>query len=433
MNYAQALEYIHSVNWVFCKPGLERISELCKALGNPEKQLKFVHIAGTNGKGSFCAMLSSILTSAGYKTGLYTSPYIKCFNERMMINGQMIENEELVSLVEEVRPIADAMEDKPTEFELITALAFLYFARNHCDIVVLECGLGGRLDSTNVIENSVLSVITGVDLDHTSILGNTVEAIAEEKAGIIKEGRPVLFGNNSHEHEALGVIRRVACMKKAPLVVTDESLLSNIRYSIDQTIFDFDEGKDYVLPLLGVYQPYNAASVLTAVKSLRYSGYEISEEAVKDGLSRVSWPARFERLSRDPVVIYDGGHNPQGIAAALKSIKTYFPENKFLLLTGLMRDKDYHRMIGSLAPLVKKVYTVTPDNPRSLPADELADVYRSYQVEAEAFDNTAVAVRSAMKAAKESGLPLFILGSLYLYCDVYRYVEENETLFSSEA
>ena len=199
MNITEALEYIHTVNWTFCKPGLERTYELCSQLGNPQNNLKFIHVAGTNGKGSFCSMLSSVLLAQGYKVGLYTSPYIKCFNERMQINGEMISDDELCQITEKIKPVADKMQDKPTEFELVTAIAFEYFSRNKCDYVVLECGLGGRLDSTNVISTSVLSVITGISLDHTAILGNTISEIAREKAGIIKSGVPCLWCGSSSE------------------------------------------------------------------------------------------------------------------------------------------------------------------------------------------------------------------------------------------
>ena len=194
MTYQETLAYIHNINWCFCKPGLERTRTLCEKLGNPQKELRYIHVAGTNGKGSTCAMLESILRAAGYKTGLYTSPYVRRFNERMQVNGEPIADEELVEITEFVRPVADAMEEKPTEFELITAIAFEYFRRQKVDVVVLEVGLGGRLDSTNVIENPLLSIITGIAFDHISLLGNTLQAIAAEKAGIIKPGCPVLFG-----------------------------------------------------------------------------------------------------------------------------------------------------------------------------------------------------------------------------------------------
>ena len=229
MNYNEAIQYIHSVNWQFCKPGLERVSELCKRMGDPQNSLKFVHVAGTNGKGSFCSMLDSILRHSGLKVGLFTSPYIMEFNERMRINGENISDSELVSLVEEIRPICDSMEDKPTEFELITAIAFLYFARNKCDIVVLECGLGGRLDATNIITNPLLSVITGIAFDHTSILGNTIREIAAEKAGIIKNGVSVLWCG--HDEEAKRVIEAKAAEVGAPMLCTAQN--EQRGYSVD--------------------------------------------------------------------------------------------------------------------------------------------------------------------------------------------------------
>ena len=237
MNYQEALEYIHSINWAFCKPGLERIGELCEKLGHPERKLKFIHVAGTNGKGSFCSMTESVLRAAGYKTGLYTSPYIKEFDERMQINGENISNDELVELTEYVKPIADSMEDKPTEFELITAVAFEYFARNNCDVVVLEAGLGGRLDSTNIIDTPVLSVITGIALDHTAILGDTVEKIAAEKAGIIKKGVPVIFGGD--DDTAAQVIKAKADEMGSEFIRVDYEKLKNVNATLDGTDFDY--------------------------------------------------------------------------------------------------------------------------------------------------------------------------------------------------
>ena len=214
MNYEEALEYIHGISWTFCKPGLERISALCKALGDPQKKLKFIHIAGTNGKCSTSAMLESVLRESGYKTGLFTSPYIRTFNERMRVDGENISDGELAEITEYVRPFADDMTDKPTEFELISAIAFEYFSRNNCDVVVLEAGMGGRLDSTNVIDSALLSIITGIALDHTAFLGDTVEKIAAEKAGIIKCGCPVLFGGEDDAAER--VIRERAAEMNAP-------------------------------------------------------------------------------------------------------------------------------------------------------------------------------------------------------------------------
>lgn len=413
MDYAECLEYIHGISWSFCKPGLERIGELCQRLRDPERELRFVHVAGTNGKGSFSSMLSSVLRAEGYKVGLYTSPYIKVFNERMQINGENISDEELVALTEYVRPIADSMKDKPTEFELITAIAFEYFKRNKCDIVVLEAGMGGRLDSTNIIENSLMSVITGIALDHTAFLGDTTAKIAAEKAGIIKKGRPVLFGGTDAEAEA--VIRKRAEEQGSPLRVTDCSKISSLKMTLDGSRFDFGEHKDIYIRLLGTYQPKNAANVLTAVDMLREEGIEISERAVREGLRRAKWPARFEVLSRDPLVIFDGAHNPQGIAAAVESIKLYFGGNKVYIMTGVLRDKDYTAIARDLADVASKAFTLTPDNTRALSAEEYAEVLRDAGIEAYPNESIKGAFERAKQEAKKDGVPLVCLGSLYVY------------------
>ena len=321
MTYDEALEYIHGVSNFFCKPGLERIAELCDRLGNPQKHLKFIHVTGTNGKGSVCSMLSSILTAEGYKVGLYTSPYVREFNERMRINGENIPNEYLRELTEMVKESADKMTDSPTEFELITAIAFEYFKREKCDIVVLEVGMGGRLDATNIIENPLLSIITGVSVDHTAFLGDTVEKISGEKAGIIKHLCPTLYGGEDVIAE--GVILDEAQKMQSPLYKTDYSAISISEMTLDGTTFNYKDRKDINIHLLGEYQPKNASVVLDAVDILRRGGIVIDEESVRVGLENAKWHARFEIIARDPLVIFDGAHNPQGIDAAVKSILKY--------------------------------------------------------------------------------------------------------------
>ncbi len=418
MTYQEALAYIHSVNWTFCKPGLARITALCEALGNPQDDLRCIHVAGTNGKGSFCAMTASILQAAGYRTGLFTSPYIKVFNERMMVDGEMISDEELAELTAYVRPVADAMADKPTEFELITAIAFEYFAECHCDVVVLETGLGGRLDSTNIIESSLLSVITGIDLDHTAILGDTVEKIAAEKAGIIKHSCPVLFGGAGGD-AAERVIRKTAEEQSAPYAKTDLSKLSVASYSLYGTEVSFGSHRDLTLPLLGTYQPKNLANVLTALDLLTARGsLKVTEEHIRKGLASVRWPARFEVISNDPVILFDGSHNPQGIASAAESIRRYFPNGGVNLLTGVMADKQYDGMIETLAPLANRVFTVTPNNPRSLNSHRYAECFRAHGVEAQGYDTVTDGLREAICHSKESNTPLICLGSLYLYGEI---------------
>jgi len=416
MNYKEALDYIHSVNWTFCKPGLERIKALCTALGEPQKKLRFIHVAGTNGKGSTSAMLASILQKAGYRTGLYTSPYIRTFCERIRVDGENIPEEKLATLTERIRPIADQMKDKPTEFELITALAFEYFYQSECDVVVLEVGLGGRLDSTNVIENTALSIITGIDFDHTALLGNTIGEIATEKAGIIKPCRPVLFGGE--EGVARDTVRNVAFEKNAPFYTVDRSSYQQKGATLDGTTFDYLHYTDLHLPLLGAYQPYNATLVLTAIDLLCEQGFAIDEEAVRKGLAAVRWPARFELFSRDPVIIYDGGHNPEGVRAAVASVKAYFPNQRVNILGGVMADKERGEMIQTMKPIAARAFAVTPNNPRALAAAEYAAQLASYGIPASSYESVSEGVKAAVESSKKEGIPLLCLGSLYLYEEV---------------
>lgn len=416
MEYNEALEYIHSINWTFCKPGLERIGELCEKLGHPERALRYIHVAGTNGKGSFCSMTASVLKAAGYKTGLYTSPFIRTFNERMQINGENIADEELAELTAYVRPFADAMEDKPTEFELITAIAFEYFRRHNCQIVVLETGLGGRLDSTNIIQTPLLSVITGIALDHTAFLGDTVEAVAGEKAGIIKEGVPVLFGGE--DEAAAAVIKETADSRHSTFYRTDHTKLCNIHATLDGTTFDYKDRKEIAIRLLGLYQPKNAALVLDAVDILRANGVDIPDAAVRAGLQAAVWHARFEIVGRDPLIIFDGAHNPQGIEQAVKSVKHYFKGEKVYLLTAVLKDKDYTEIAAMLSEIAEKAFVMTPDSPRALDAKDYATVLETAGIPSAAFDSIPTAFATAREAAKKDGKPLVCLGSLYVYASL---------------
>lgn len=416
MNYTEALDYIHAVNWTFCKPGLERITALCEALGNPQDDLRFIHVAGTNGKGSFCAMTASILQAAGYRTGLFTSPYIKFFNERMQVDGQPIADEELAELTTLVRPVADAMEDKPTEFELITAIAFLYFKRHHCDVVVLETGMGGRLDATNLIRQPFLSVITGIALDHTAFLGDTIPQIAAEKAGIIKEGCPVLYGGENAEAEA--VIAAQAQEMGAPYHRVDRLPLQVLEATLDGTRFSYGAYENLTLSLLGLYQPSNAAIVLTALHLLKQRGVTIAPDAVRRGLATVRWPGRFEVLSRQPLVVFDGAHNVQGIMGAVRSIRHYFSTQKVYVLTGVLKDKDYTAIAEQLASVAQRAFVLTPDNPRALAGEEYAALLERLGVPATAYATVREAYAAARAAAEQDGLPLLCLGSLYTYASL---------------
>ena len=421
MTYEEALDYIHSVSWTFCKPGLERITHLCEALGNPQKELRFVHVAGTNGKGSFCAMLDAIFREAGLHTGRYTSPYLRFFNERMCIDGEPISNEELAELTELVRPIAERMEDKPTEFELITAIGFEYFRRHGVEVVILEVGMGGRLDSTNLIRNPLLSVITGIALDHTAFLGDSVAAIAREKAGIIKDHAPVLFGGD--DEVAAEVIAAVAREHGSEFYRVDVGALTVYSMTLDGTLFDVGERKALRLSLLGAYQPRNACVVLRAVDLLRERGLDIPEDAVRDGLANAKWCGRFEKLLEDPVFLFDGAHNPQGVAAAVESLEIYF-DQKVYLLSGILKDKDFTAIARDLSSVCQRAFTLTPDSPRALSADEYAEVLRREGVEAESFSSLREALQAALAAARRDRKPLVCLGSLYVYAEMAETLEK---------
>jgi len=409
----EALEYIHSVNRTFCSPGLERTLTLTEKLGSPERGLKFIHVAGTNGKGSTSCMLESILREAGYKTGLYTSPFIYRFNERIRVMGEEISDEDIIRLTSEIKPLVEEMADKPTEFELITAMAFKYFKECGCDVVVLEVGMGGRFDATNIISSPLISVITGISVDHTAYLGDTVGKIAYEKAGIIKRGVPVVYGGDSGEGEE--VVQDTAEELCAEYLRTDPTRLNVKEMKLSGTRFDYRDRSDMELSLLGTYQTRNAMTVLDTVDRLKSLGLEIPEEAVRRGMASARWKARFEILSKNPTVIYDGAHNPEGIGVAVDSIKRYYGGSRVTVISGVLRDKDYRAVAKMIAEVADKVYTITPDSPRALSAEEYRDIFAELGVTAEPMPSVTEAVAAGYERALSASSPLFSLGSLYTY------------------
>ena len=410
MNVNEAIEYIHSVFWKGSIPGLSRTQELLKLMGNPEKKLKFIHIAGTNGKGSTAAMSASILQQAGYKVGLYTSPYIYRFHERMQVNGVEITDEELVAVTEFVKPLAESMEQSPTEFELVCCIAFEYFLRAGCDIVVLEVGMGGALDATNVIECPEVAVITNIGLDHTDVLGDTVEKIAETKAGIFKEGGNAVIYRGSESVEQ--VFEDICRQRNVGLKKADFDGLKLHSHSLEGQVFDCGERKHLQLPLLGVHQLKNAAVVLSVIDTLKEKGWNISEQNIRDGLQFARWPGRFDIVGRDPLFIIDGGHNPQCIEALMVNIQDYLKDRKVIALTGVLADKDYADMYKPVMPLVQEFVCITPPNPRKLEAAELASHLQSVGAKATACDSIESGVRTARELAGADGVVL-CFGSLY--------------------
>ena len=410
MNVSEAITYIESVSWKGSRPGLERVRELLDRLGCPEKQLKYVHIAGTNGKGSTAAMTASILEKAGYKTGLYTSPHIYRFHERIRVGGVDISDEDLAATTEYVKPFAEAMADHPTEFELVFCIALEYFKRRGCHIVVTEVGMGGEMDATNVIPAPEVAVITNIGLDHTDYLGNTLEEIARTKAGIFKENGSAVVYRGTEGVEA--VFEEVCKEKHVSLKKADFAGLTLRSHGLEGQVFDCGARKNLHLPLLGDHQLHNAAVVLGIADTLIEKGWNITEQNIYDGMAAVSWPGRFDIVSRDPLFIIDGGHNPQCLEALVKNIQDYLPGKKIIALTGVLADKDYGDMYRPVMPLVEQFVCITPDNPRRLLAADLAVYLQEKGAKATACESTTAGVIRAMELAGKDGVVL-CFGSLY--------------------
>ena len=422
MTYEQALAYISTVSSRGGKPGLERIRTLMNGLGNVQNKLKFVHLAGTNGKGSTSCMLSNILMQAGYKTGLFVSPFIIRFNERMQINGQHIPDEKLAEIVERVSKVADTMEAPLTEFELITATAFVWFAEEQCDIVVLETGLGGRLDATNLIETHECAVITNIGIDHTDYLGNTLAEIAYEKACIMKGNRPVVA--YASDREALDVIVSYAVSHNNPISVTNFDAIEPVSADLRGQSFRY-EGKEYTIRLLGAHQQRNAALVLETVKVLQKLGWNITDDCVVAGMAAAQWPARFELLHEDPIVFVDGAHNMQGVESLQKAVADYLDGRRVICLTGVLADKDWQQMMKVLCSFATDFITVTPDSPRALTNVQLADWLREAGYHARAAESVVEGVNMALARAKEIDGVVVACGSLYMASEIRTYFGRN--------
>lgn len=418
MTTQQAIEALHALPRMGQgAPGLARMQNLCDHLGNPEKELQCIHIAGTNGKGSLAAMTSSILTAAGYKTGLTISPYVVDFRERFQIDGEMIPPRTLANLTEKVLDAIDAIEaeggEKPVEFEAVTALAFLWFAREKCDLVVLETGLGGRCDATNVVPHKLVAAITKIGYDHMEVLGDTLDKIAAEKAGIIKEGT-VVVNYPDQPAEAMGPILTAAAEVHTSIITPDKDDLTLLRGKRLENRIDYG-GYRAALGLPGTHQANHAAMAVEIALALwREFGYDISDDAILQGLADARMPARIEVLRRHPLLLLDGCHNPDGAKMLAATLTRADFEENLVGVLGVLADKDYKDMLSDLAPCFAKVYTVTPNCPRALSAEELQKEAR-FHTDAEAADSVADAIRKAVDYADENNLAgVVVCGSLYL-------------------
>lgn len=414
MNYEEAREYLDQVSKGGSVLGLDNMRELLKRLENPQDSLKFVHISGTNGKGSVLAYVSTVFKEAGYRTGRYISPTLFSYREKIQVNESFIGREDLARLTEEVKKAAEEMQNSgkgfPTIFEIETALAFLYFAEQKCDIVILETGLGGALDATNVIKTSVMEVITSISMDHMEFLGDTLGKIALQKAGIIKPHTSVVSA--VQDMEAMEVIRDVCRKKECVFDTVDQEQIKDISYGYEGQSFSYKDWKNIKISLMGSYQIKNAALALEAIEALRKLGYKLNDKAVYQGMKTAVWKGRFTVISKEPFIIMDGAHNQAAAEELVRSLKLYYPGKKFYYIFGMFRDKDYHQVIRLTAPLAEHIVTVeTPENPRALPAEELKKAVAEVNPSVEAAGSLRMAVNQVMEQIDKDAV-IVIFGSL---------------------
>ena len=411
---AEALQYIHTRTRFGSQKSLDRIRALMKALGDPQKTLRFVHVAGTNGKGSVSTMTAQILQKSGYRVGLYTSPYLVRFTERFRIDGVQMAGEKLAELAGRVKSAADKLLENGmecTEFEVVTAVGFCWFAEEKCDLVVLEVGLGGRLDATNVIDPPLCAAIVPVSLDHTAILGDTVEKIAAEKGGIIKTGSTVVCAADQPE-AAVAVLETICKERGARMIRTEKRAVECLKTGLSGTEFCY-KGNTYHTAMGGAHQAYNASCVLEIIGVLRENGFSISEEAVKKGLATARIHGRLEMLREKPMLIVDGAHNPAASAVLREAIEK-LPVKRRIAVMAVMEDKDFTAVVADIAGVCDAVVCcAVPDMPRSCKAEKLAEVVRGCKTAAEAAASIDEALEKAQEAAGEEGA-VIVCGSLYL-------------------
>lgn len=424
MDYQEAIEFIHSTYKFGSKLGLSNITKLTELLGNPQNSYKIIHIAGTNGKGSTSNIIHDVLMAAGYRTGLFISPYLEEFTERIQINKVHIDKESLARITSLVKEKIEIMLEEgynhPTEFEVVTAIGFKYFEEQNIDFLVLEVGLGGRFDATNVVSNTLVSVITSISYDHMEYLGDTLEKISFEKAGIIKENSSVVI--YPQEDNIVNTITDIAKTRNARCYLTDKNNIAKIdgnlggqwfRY-LKNDVFDLPEVK---ISFLGEHQLYNALTALRTLEIIKLSGYNITEESILTGLASVKFAGRFEILHENPVIVIDGGHNIDGIKAFSKAVKENFGDNKITLFFGILKDKNPDDVLEYLIPLCNKVYTLTPNNPRAMKASDLAALIKgSYDIDVTVIDDYENIINIVKNAGKNDYIAF--VGSLYMIGDV---------------
>ncbi|MDO4453359.1 MAG: folylpolyglutamate synthase/dihydrofolate synthase family protein [Eubacteriales bacterium] len=425
MDYTEARVYLENVTKYGSVLGLENMKELLNRLSNPQDDLKFIHIAGTNGKGSVLAYVSTVLTEAGYCVGRYISPTLFSYRERIQVNGEYIEKESLARWVSEIRTVIEEMTKEgkahPTVFEIETALSFLYFKEKKCDFVVLETGMGGLLDATNVVKTTAVEIIASISLDHLGVLGNNLREIAQNKAGIIKPETIVITAEQ--EEEAMEVLTSVCEEKKCSLYVAEKKEVRNIHYGYDRQTFDYKQYQKLEISLAGSYQIFNAALAVEALEKIQMLGYPISEEQLRRGLKKTTWKGRFTVLQKKPIFVIDGAHNRDAAKVLRQSIDLYFADRKIFYIMGMFKDKEYEAVLRQTADRAEYIFTIeTPNNVRALPAEELAQAAKKYNANVEAADTIEEAVKKALAMADEKDV-IIAFGSLSFLGEVTKTVE----------
>jgi dihydrofolate synthase/folylpolyglutamate synthase len=414
MTYQEALAYIEGLGSLGMRPGLTRMKELCLKLGNPQDNLKMVHIAGTNGKGSVLSFMASVFRKAGYRVGCYISPVIFEYRDRISVNNKAIGKVALGEGMELLREVSLAVEAEglghPTAFEIETALAFWYFVKQKCDIVFLETGMGGREDATNVILQNELAILTPISRDHMKYLGDSLEEIAFHKAGILKQNCPVVFGRQNPE--VAEVLEREAAKNNCPLLETNPIKATKVRFSLHKTQFETNEWGKMEICLLGKYQLDNALLALKSIQVLTNYRWKISKEAVRDGMKEAKWPGRFTIIERKPLFVADGAHNEAGAQRLSESLEFYFTNRRIIFIIGMLQDKEIEKVLARTCHYADQVITITPpDNPRGISAYELAKEASRYHKQVTAADSLEEAVEmSKLLAGKEDVILAF--GSL---------------------
>ena len=432
MNYREAMAYVEELKQYGTVMGLETMRELCARLDNPQDQLKFVHIAGTNGKGSVLAYVSTVLHTAGYRVGRYISPAVKDYRERFQIDGRMITQLALCSSLERVRKAADTMAEEglphPTVFEVETAVAFLYFLDKQCDIVVMETGLGGAQDATNVINTTLVAAFSSISMDHVDILGDSLAKIAAVKAGIIKNGCYVISAKQTPE--VMKVLRQAALLHKAKLFTADAARTKNVRYGMTKQHFTYGKYKDMGIAMLGQFQIENAVVALEVITALGRLGYPVEEDKLRQGFAEARWPGRFDIIGKKPLFIADGAHNDDASRKLAQSIRFYFTNKRIIFIMGMLRDKEYEKVIRNTYDLAQQIITVTPPvQDRALHAYDLAQAVWQYHDNVTMADSVQEAVEIAyLLAGQDKDSIIIAFGSLSYLGELMDVVEHRDTI-----